>query len=135
LQRNIDLRKFSGYAPAVILALLVGACSKSAPSPWKEMNLPLEHASRIDGTAEQVQIRWEPAMSPEVLVQSFSDALKKASFTRLGETVNDSPLGAHPTYQWVFARSGGRDGVVVTADAGGVNLKHVDDAASNLKTR
>jgi hypothetical protein len=135
LQRHSHLGTLSGFARAMTLALLLGACSKSAPSPWKEMNLPVEHASRIDGNAEQIQIRWEPAMSPDVLAQSFSEALTKAGYTRLGSTENDSPLGAHPSYEWVFARSGSHDGVVLGADPGGVNLKHVDDASAKLKKR
>ena len=65
---------------AVLLAL-AAACERQAPSPWKEMSLPLRRAEILPGAdAEQLKLVFRGESRREDLNREFRRGLERAGY-------------------------------------------------------
>jgi len=115
-------------AALALLALGSAACKKEAPSPWKEMNLPLRHGDILPGAdAENLRVQYEGTNQRKDLFREFKRQLETAGYDYDREGKGHDPPGN--AFAGVF-KKGAVELLLTVSGAGGtktnVEIKRLD---------
>lgn len=116
-------------AAIVVVSLALGAaCHKEAPSPWKEMKLPLRHGVILPGAdADNLRIQYQGTEQREDLLREFTRQLESAGYAYAAEGKGHDPPGN--AFAAVF-KQGAVELLLTISGAGGdktnVELRRLD---------
>lgn len=116
------------HLPQLVLSLLVlallatalPACKRTAPSPWREMTLPLTNGEILPGaTAEKLTVMYRGMSKEKAYLREYRQSLEGAGF-KYDKDGRDHDVISH-TYVLVFKK--GEDLVRLTIQGGDGNLQ------------
>jgi hypothetical protein len=122
------MRRVTVAALAAICVLASAACEKEAPSPWKEMKLPLRHGEILPGAdAENLRVQYQGTDQRKELFREFRRQIEAAGYTYDREGKGHDPPGN--AFAGVF-KQGAVELLLSVSGAGGtktnVEIKRLD---------
>ena len=89
----------------LMLCGLLAACKQEAPSPWKEMPLPLRHGEILPGaSANALRVIYRGTDQQKELYREFRRALERSGYAFEREGKDHDPAGK--TYASIFHKDG-----------------------------
>jgi hypothetical protein len=112
----------------VALLVLAAACTQEAPSPWKEMKLPLHKGEILPGAnADSLRVQYQGTERRDDMFREFSHRLKRAGYEFDRDGKEHDPPGN--SFSGIF-KKGAVEIMLTITGAGGdktnVTLKRLD---------